>query len=70
MSKETATALCRCLWALIKCMRTVCYQLMWLKLIDHAEYARMKGFMASAGGELNEILKIYNVRDEVYDGTV
>lgn len=70
MSKETATALCRCLWALIKCMRAVCYQLMWLKLIDHAEYARMKGFMASAGGELNEILKIYNVRDEVYDGTV
>lgn len=70
MSKETATALCRCLWALIKCMRTVCYQLMWLKLVDHAEYARMKGFMASAGGELNLLLKTYGIREEVYDGTV
>ena len=70
MTKAAIVALCRCLWALIKCMRTMCYNLMYLKLIDHAEYKRMKGFMASAGGELNEILKIYNVRDEVYDGTV
>lgn len=70
MTKAAIVALCRCLWALIKCMRAVCYNLMYLKLIDHAEYGRMKGFMASAGGELNEILKIYNVRDEVYDGTV
>lgn len=70
MDRDTATALCRCLWALIKCMRVVCYQLMWLKLIDHAEYARMKGFMASAGGELNQIIKTYKIREEVYDGTV
>lgn len=70
MTKAAIVALCRCIWALIKCMRAVCYNLMYLKLIDHAEYSRMKGFMASAGGELNEILRIYNVREEVYDGTV
>lgn len=70
MGKETATALCRCLWALIKCMRTVCYLLMWLKLVDHTEYARMKGYMASAGGELNQIVNTYKIRKEVYDGTV
>ena len=70
MPYGSKVALARCLWAIIKCMRSLCFDLMYIKLINHVEYARLKGLLASAGNELNAYVANEKIRKEVYDGTV
>ena len=62
--------LCRCLYSLLKVERSLCFELMDLKLIDHARYATLKRCLANAGDELDAVVKSEDIRGEVYDGTV
>ena len=70
MTRATMIYLCRCLYSIIKVLRSLCFDLMNLKLVNHAEYATLKKFLARAADELDVVVNSEDIRGEVYDGTV